>query len=84
VLRFPIPAALHGDALTAELVAAGFRNARVYADEDELVVSDVEQADRRAVQRVVDAHVPPPRRELVPPLTDDEITRVRAMLANRR
>lgn len=55
---FPIPAALHGDALTDELAAAGF-TATVYVSGDELVINGPADTDHDAVQAVIDAHVPP-------------------------
>jgi hypothetical protein len=48
----------------------------VVADEDSPVT--VEQ-----LRAAVDAHTPPPTPEPVPPLTDDEITALRSMLATR-
>jgi hypothetical protein len=60
MLRLTVPAALHGDALTAELHAAGFPGAAVSVDGDALVIDGADENDRAAVQAVVDAHVPPP------------------------
>jgi hypothetical protein len=59
VLTFPVPAALHGDALADELHAAGLTDASVYVDRDRLIVSDVDDADRTKVESVLAAHVPP-------------------------
>lgn len=60
MLRLPAPTALHGDALTRELHAAGLVGARVtfYPDEGEVEVAGTD--DRAAVERIVKAHVPPP------------------------
>jgi hypothetical protein len=59
MLRLTVPAAMHGDALTAELHAAGFP-ADLSVDRDELLVDGPSEGDRAGVQAVVDAHVPPP------------------------
>lgn len=68
-LTFPKPTALHGEALTDELAAAGFLDAEVSDNgRGELEVSGVADGDRDAVQAVIDAHVPPPP----PPDPDDE------------
>lgn len=69
-LTFPKPAALHGDALTDELAAAGFPDAEVVDNgRGELEVDGVTDADRDGVKAVIDAHVPPPP----PPDPDDEL-----------
>jgi hypothetical protein len=56
-------------------------------DEDDEPVPGVvcvpDDLDRAKVQAVIDAHTPPPVAEPVPPLTDDEITALRSMLAGR-
>lgn len=67
MLTFPLPAAVHGDALTEELATAGFV-ADVYVRDGELVVVGPTEGDRPAVQSVIDAHVPPDPR----PDPDDE------------
>lgn len=60
MLTFPVPAALNGDALAAELRAAGvqLKNHDVSVTQDQLCI--VTDADRATVQSVVQAHVPPP------------------------
>jgi hypothetical protein len=60
VLTFPRPDALHGESLTGELHAAGFPDAEVAVDDDTLYISAATEADRQAVQAVLDGHVPPP------------------------
>lgn len=57
MLTFTAPAELHGDALTAELAAAGL-TADIYIEGDTLYVSGTD--DRAGVQKVLAAHVPPP------------------------
>jgi hypothetical protein len=63
VLTFPVPAALNGEALTAELAAAGITASVTVSGDSLQVVTD---ADHSAVERVVKAHVPPP-----PPASPD-------------
>lgn len=58
MLTFPVPAALNGDALAAELMAAGLE-AAVSVSGDQLVVDGPTQADRERVRAVIAAHVPP-------------------------
>lgn len=58
MITLPVPAALNGDVLEDELAAAGF-DADVYVSGGDLVVSGLDEADRDAVQAVIDAHVPP-------------------------
>lgn len=51
------------------------------ASETEVVVADPDSdVTKAALAAAVKAHTPPPQVEPVPPLTDDEITRVRALL----
>lgn len=54
----PAPAALHGDALVAELRAAGIAVAQVVVVGHDLHI-DAAEDQRPAAVRVVDAHVPP-------------------------
>jgi hypothetical protein len=56
----PAPSALNGDALTAELHAAGLPEAAVTLVGADLEVSGVDSGDRAKVEEVVAAHVPPP------------------------
>lgn len=59
-LTLPKPAALHGERLADELVAAGFADAEVSDNgRGDIEVSGVSESDRDAVQAVVDAHAPP-------------------------
>jgi hypothetical protein len=60
VLSIPAPAALHGDALTAELHAAGFTGAEVTLVGDRLEVSGVSESDRAKVEQVAGRHAPLP------------------------
>jgi hypothetical protein len=58
MILLPAPTALHGDALTAELAAAGVPDADVTLLDDQVRIHAPESA-RATVERVVDAHVPP-------------------------
>jgi hypothetical protein len=69
MLTFPLPGALNGGALAAELAAAGFADADVYVRGADLIVAGPADADRDAVKSVVDNHVPP----APPPDPDDEL-----------
>jgi hypothetical protein len=66
MILLPAPAALHGDALTTELAAAGLPDAGVTLVGDELHI-DAPESARATVERVVAAHVPP-----APPADPDE------------
>lgn len=62
MIRIPAPAALNGDALTAELRAAALPGAFVvlHPDAGEIEVHGVKDFQRAEVERVARAHVPPP------------------------
>jgi hypothetical protein len=81
-VRLPAPSDLNGDQLADELAAAGMPDAAVTLVEDRLeVVAD--GATKVKVEKVVNAHKPPAEPASpapVLPLTDDEITRLRALL----
>jgi hypothetical protein len=66
MIQVPAPAAVHGDALTAELAAAGVPDAGVTLVGDELHI-DAPDSARSKVEQVVAAHVPPP-----PPTAPDD------------
>jgi hypothetical protein len=76
VLTIPAPAALHGDALTDELHAAGFSDVEVTLVGDQVEISGVSESDRTKVEQVVAAHAPPPP---LPDPDDDLAARVRAV-----
>lgn len=57
MLTFPIPKSLHGQGLSDQLKAAGLP-ALVRIEGDRLIIEGA--TDQAAVQRVIDAHVPPP------------------------
>jgi hypothetical protein len=58
--------------------------AALTASETEVVVTDPgAKVTQVTLSKAVAAHTPPVRRQPVPRLTDDEVTRVRAMLAGR-
>jgi hypothetical protein len=82
VIRIPAPPAVHGDALTDELAAAGIPDAEVTLVGGDLHI-DAPGSARATVERVVAAHRLPPAEKPVEPLTDDEITALRSMLASR-
>lgn len=75
MLDFPRPDALHGEALADELEAAGFPDVDVSVDRDTLQIAGPDEADRDAVQQVVDAHVPPE------PVDEDAVWRDRVRQA---
>jgi hypothetical protein len=68
MIRLPAPAAVHGDALAAELAAAGVRDAGVTLVGDGLHI-DVPESARSTVEAVVTRHVPPP----APTEPDDDL-----------
>lgn len=81
---FPKPADYNGTQMVEELRAAGFN----VEDTDLLVTADEElsvnvDADKAAVQAVIAAHVAEPDPVPVEPLTDAEITALRALLATK-
>lgn len=60
MLVFPSSRVIHGDALLAELKAAGFVADDVHISDGELVVVGPADSDVDAVRAMIDAHVPPP------------------------
>jgi hypothetical protein len=75
MIRVPAPAAVHGDALTAELETAGVPDADVTLDGDELRI-DAPESSRSTVEQVVAAHVPP---SPTPGPDDDLAARIQAV-----
>lgn len=71
MLTVPAPASFEGDALASEMRSAGLDvdDDELYLRGPDLVFVSLEEADRAAAQKVIDAHTPPPP----PPDPDDEL-----------